>query len=61
VGEGSDPEEDSPGEFERSRSYHTFFISPDSEIFTFETAADGATEPEFITDDFAEAGEKIRP
>lgn len=54
--EGSDPEEDPPSEIERSRSYHTFFISPDGKGFTFETEADGVTESEFMTDDFAEAG-----
>jgi hypothetical protein len=51
--EESDPEEDPPGEIEHSRSYHTFFVSPDGEGFTFET--EGVTEPEFMTDDFAEA------
>jgi len=54
--EESDPEEDPPDEIERSRSYHTFFVSPDGEGFTFETEAEGITEPEFMTDDFAEAG-----
>src|SRR5215471_2073501 len=54
--EESDPEEDPPDEVERSRSYHTFFVSPDGEGFTFETEAEGVTEPEFMTDDFAEAG-----
>jgi hypothetical protein len=54
--EESDPEEDPPDEIERSRSYHTFFVSPDGEGFTFETEAEGITEPDFMTDDFAEAG-----
>jgi hypothetical protein len=54
--EESDPEEDPPDEIERSRSYHTFFVSPDREGFTFETEAEGVAEPEFMTDDFAEAG-----
>jgi hypothetical protein len=54
--EESDPEEDPPNEIERSRSYHTFFISPDGKGFTFEAEAGGVTEPEFVTDDFAEAG-----
>jgi hypothetical protein len=54
--EESDPEEDPPDEIERSRSYHTFFVSPDGEGFTFETEAEGVIEPEFMTDDFAEAG-----
>jgi hypothetical protein len=54
--EESDPEEDPPDEIERSRSYHTFFVSPDGEGFTFETEADGVTEPAFMTADFAEAG-----
>jgi hypothetical protein len=53
--EESDPEEDPPDEVERSRSYHTFFISPDGEGFTFETETDSVTEPDFMTDDFAEA------
>jgi hypothetical protein len=54
--EESDPEEDPPDEIERSRSYHTFFVSPDREGFTFETEAEGVAEPEFMTGDFAEAG-----
>jgi hypothetical protein len=54
--EESDPEEDPPDEIERSRSYHTFFVSPDGEGFTFETETEGVTEPEFMTQDFAEAG-----
>jgi hypothetical protein len=54
--EESDPEEDPPDEMERSRSYHTFFVSPNGEGFTFETEAEGITEPEFMTDEFAEAG-----
>jgi hypothetical protein len=54
--EESDPEEDPPDEIERSRSYHTFFVSPVGEGFTFETEAEGVTEPEFMTNDFAEAG-----
>jgi hypothetical protein len=37
--EESDPEEDPPDEIERSRSYHTYFVSPDGEGFTFETEA----------------------
>ena len=52
----SDPEEDPPDEIERSRSYHTFFISPDGEGVTFETETEGVTEPGFMTDDFTEAG-----
>jgi hypothetical protein len=54
--EQSDPEEEPPDEIERSRSYHTFFASPDGEGFTFETEDEGTREPEFMTDDFAEAG-----
>jgi hypothetical protein len=54
--EESDPEEDPPDEFERSRSYHTFFVSPHGEGFTFETEEEGITEPEFMTEDFREAG-----
>jgi hypothetical protein len=34
----------------------TFFASPDGEGFTFETEDEGTREPEFMTDDFAEAG-----
>ncbi len=52
----SDPDEDPPDEIERSRSYHTFFISPDGKGFTFETDTDSVTEPEFMTDEFAEGG-----
>jgi hypothetical protein len=59
--EQSDPEEDPPDEIERSRSYHTFFVSPDGQGFTFETEAEGITEPEFMTDDFAEAGRGEEP
>jgi hypothetical protein len=54
--EESDPEEDPPNEVERERSYHTFFVSPEGEGFTFETEAEGITEPECMTADFAEAG-----
>jgi hypothetical protein len=54
--EESDPEEDPPDEVERERSYHTFFVSPEGEGFTFETEAEGITEPECMTADFAEAG-----
>jgi hypothetical protein len=54
--EGSDPEENPPDEIERTRSYHTFFVSPKGEGFTFQAEAEDVTEPEFITDDFAEAG-----
>lgn len=54
--EESDPEEDPPDEIERTRSYHTFFVSPDGEGFAFETEAEGVAEPELMTDDFAEAG-----
>lgn len=52
----SDPDEDPPDEIEPERSYHTFFVSPEGEGFTFETEAEGVTEPEFMTNDFAEAG-----
>jgi hypothetical protein len=48
--EGSDPEEDPPDDIEQSRSYHTFFVTPDGEAFTFETEAEGLEEP----DDFEE-------
>jgi len=59
--EESDPEEDPPDEIERSRSYHTFFVSPDGEGFTFDTEAEGVAEPEIMTDDFAEAGWEEEP
>ena len=52
--EESDPEDDPPDETERSHSYHTFFVSPDGERFTFETESE-VTEPEFATADFADA------
>jgi hypothetical protein len=54
--DGSDPEEDPPDEVERSRSYHVFFVSPEGEAFTFETEAEGIVEPEFMTEEFEEAG-----
>ena len=54
--EESDPEEDPPDEVERERSYHTFFVSPEGEGFTFKTEAEGITEPECMIADFAEAG-----
>jgi hypothetical protein len=54
--EESDPEEDPPDEIELSRSYHTFFVSPGGEGFTFETEAESVIESEFMTDTFAEAG-----
>ena len=54
--EESDPEEDPPDEVERERSYHTFFVSPEGEGFTFKTEAEDITEPECMIADFAEAG-----
>ncbi len=54
--EESDPEEDPPDEIERERSYHIFFVSPEGEGFTFETEAEGITESECMTADFADAG-----
>jgi hypothetical protein len=54
--DGSDPEEDPPDEVERSRSYHVFFVSPEGEPFRFETEAEGIVEPEFMTEEFEEAG-----
>jgi hypothetical protein len=54
--EESDCEEDPPDEIERERSYHTFFVSPEGEDFTFETESEGITEPECMTADFADAG-----
>ena len=55
-GDESDPEDAPPDEIGQSRSYHTFFVSPEGEAFTFETEADDITEPEFITEEFEEAG-----
>ena len=52
----SDPDEDPPDEMTNSRSYHVFFISPEGEAFTFEAETEGATEPEFMTEEFEEAG-----
>ncbi len=57
----SDPEEDPPDECERSRSYHLFFVSPDGEDFVFETEAEGFAEPEFISEEFEEAGWEDNP
>lgn len=59
--EESDPEEDPPDDIERTRSYDTFFVSPDDEGSTFETEAEGVAEPESITDDFAESGRGEEP
>ena len=52
----SDPDEDPPDDLEHSGSYHVFFINPEGEAFTFDTEAEGITEPEFITEEFEEAG-----
>jgi len=52
----SDPEQDPPDEIERSRSYHLFFVSPEGKDFAFETEAEGFAEPEFIDEEFEEAG-----
>ena len=54
--DGSDPEEDPPDEQLRSRSDHLFFVGPEGEPFTFDAEAEGTTEPEFITEEFEEAG-----
>jgi hypothetical protein len=54
--DGSDPDEDPPDEQLRSRSYHLFFVSPEGEPFTFDAEAEGITEPEFMTEEFEEAG-----
>jgi len=54
--DGSDPEEDPPDEQLRSRSYHLFFVSPEGEPFTFDAEAERITEPEFMTQDYEEAG-----
>jgi hypothetical protein len=54
--DGSDPEEDPPDEQLRSRSYHLFFVSPKGEPFTFDAEAESITEPEFLTEEFEEAG-----
>jgi hypothetical protein len=50
----SDPEEDPPDEFERSRSYHLFFLSPEGEDFAFETEARGFAEPEPLDEELEE-------
>jgi hypothetical protein len=52
----SDPEEDPPDEQRRSRSYHSFFVSPEGAAFTYETETEGITESEFMTEEFEEAG-----
>ena len=54
--DNSDPEEDPPDEQRRSRSYHLFFVSPEGAAFTFETEAECIAEPEFMTEEFEEAG-----
>lgn len=54
--DSSDPEEDPPDEHQRARSYHLFFISPEGAAFRFETEAEGIAEPEFMTEEFDEAG-----
>ncbi len=54
--DNSDPEEDPPDERECARSYHLFFISPEDAAFRFETEAEGIAEPEFMSEEFAEAG-----
>jgi hypothetical protein len=52
----ADPEDDLPDNMERSRSYHVFFVSPDGEAFAYETEIETVNEPEFMTEDFEEAG-----
>jgi hypothetical protein len=54
--DGSDPEEDPPDDQLRSRSYHLFFVGPEGEPFTFDTEAESIAEPEFMTEEFEEAG-----
>ena len=54
--DNSDPEEDPPDEQRRSRSYHSFFVSPEGAAFTYETETEGITESEFMTEEFEEAG-----
>jgi len=54
--DNSDPEEDPPDEHKHARSYHLFFISPEDAAFRFEAEAEGIAEPEFMTEEFAEAG-----
>jgi hypothetical protein len=51
-----DLEDDPPDNIEPSRSYHVFFVSPDGEAFAYETEIETIEEPEFITEDFEEAG-----
>ena len=55
-GISSDPEEDPPDEHKRAHSYHLFFVSPEDAAFRFETEAEGIAEPEFMTEEFDEAG-----
>jgi hypothetical protein len=52
----SDPEEDPPDDHKHSRSYHLFFVSPKGDAFRFETEAEGIADPEFMTEEFEEAG-----
>jgi hypothetical protein len=51
----SDPKEDPPDDFERTRSYHLFFVTPVGRDFGFETEAEGFAEPEFTGEEFDEA------
>ena len=51
----SDPDEYPPDDIDGRRTYHTFFISPAGEAFTFEAEAEELVEPDCMTGDFAEA------
>jgi hypothetical protein len=41
----SDPEEDSPDDQERSRSYHLFFVCPQGKAFAYQTEIESFAEP----------------
>ncbi|MGD0776493.1 MAG: hypothetical protein ABSC05_27070 [Candidatus Solibacter sp.] len=43
-------DEDSPSDYEMSRSYHLFFLSPGDDAFTFESSTETEVEPEFDGD-----------
>src|SRR5580692_345567 len=52
--DGSDPD-DPPINIERSRTYHSFFVSPDGEAFEYETETETFDEDAFASEDFDEA------
>lgn len=47
----SDPEDDSPDDQERSRSYHLFFVCPEGEAFTYEAEIETLAEPSWDEDE----------